>query len=277
MDRKSDGMPDIYIIAGFLGVGKTTLIEGLIDSTDQPLLLIENEVGDRSIDGDYLVKAGQVRVENLLSGCICCSLYQDFNQAIQENQDSEIILIEPTGVAELSRIKASLKEFGQVYAITLVDSDDLLECEDVFGSFYVDQIQAADTLILNERVQSSSEEAKMKLEKMNPHARLYHLNLSQVTLSLQNLHFQNSMVIKKLEKETANLTMETVTINQGEFHDLVDLQAAVHSSLIKSRVHRVKGYAKMNNLYYKIDYAAGEWHAQPVDPVDHLGLVVIWG
>lgn len=270
-------MPDIYIIAGFLGVGKTTLIEGLIDSTDQPLLLIENEVGDRSIDGDYLAKAGQVRVENLLSGCICCNLYQDFNQVIQKNQESEIILIEPTGVAELSRIKASLKEFGQVYAITLVDSDDLLECEDVFGSFYVDQIQAADTLILNERDQSSREEAKRKLEKMNPHARCYYLNLSQVTLSLQNLRFQNSVVRDNLEEEPEKIAMETITINQTKFHDMADLQAAVHSSLIKNRVHRVKGYAMMDHLYYKIDYAAGEWHVQPVEPVDDLGLVVIWG
>ena len=70
---------EIYIISGFLGAGKTTLIQKLMKEAFQnkKVALIENDFGEISIDAS-LLKSGGVEVKEMNSGCICCSLSGDF-------------------------------------------------------------------------------------------------------------------------------------------------------------------------------------------------------
>ena len=72
-------MTKIDILSGFLGAGKTTLIKKLIADVfaGQKIVLIENEFGEIGIDGGFLKDAG-IQVNEMNSGCICCSLVGDF-------------------------------------------------------------------------------------------------------------------------------------------------------------------------------------------------------
>ena len=65
-------MTKIDIISGFLGAGKTTLINKLIKEgyKGEKLVLIENEFGDIGIDGGFLQDAG-INITEMNSGCIC--------------------------------------------------------------------------------------------------------------------------------------------------------------------------------------------------------------
>ena len=67
-------MTKIDIISGFLGAGKTTLIKKLIAEayTGEKIVLIENEFGEIAIDGGFLKDSG-VQINEMNSGCICCS------------------------------------------------------------------------------------------------------------------------------------------------------------------------------------------------------------
>ena len=78
-------MTKIDIISGFLGAGKTTLINKLIKEAydDEKLVLIENEFGEIGIDGGFLKDSG-INITEMNSGCICCSLVGDFGKALQE-------------------------------------------------------------------------------------------------------------------------------------------------------------------------------------------------
>ena len=78
-------MTKIDIFSGFLGAGKTTLIKKLLSEVYQgeKLVLIENEFGEISIDGGFLKESG-VQISEMSSGCICCSLVGDFNQALTD-------------------------------------------------------------------------------------------------------------------------------------------------------------------------------------------------
>ena len=78
-------MTKIDIISGFLGAGKTTLIKKLINEAyaGEKLVLIENEFGEIGIDGGFLKDAG-VMVNEMNSGCICCSLVGDFAKALEQ-------------------------------------------------------------------------------------------------------------------------------------------------------------------------------------------------
>ena len=74
-------MTKIDIFSGFLGAGKTTLIKKLIKEAyaGEKLVLIENEFGEIGIDGGFLAEAG-IKINELNSGCICCSLVGDFQR-----------------------------------------------------------------------------------------------------------------------------------------------------------------------------------------------------
>ena len=69
-------MTKIDIFSGFLGSGKTTLIKKLLEEaySGEKIVLIENEFGEIGIDGGFLADAG-VQINEMNSGCICCSLY----------------------------------------------------------------------------------------------------------------------------------------------------------------------------------------------------------
>ena len=78
-------MTKIDIFSGFLGAGKTTLIKKLITDAykGEQLVLIENEFGEIGIDGGFLADAG-IRINEMNSGCICCSLVGDFRKALAQ-------------------------------------------------------------------------------------------------------------------------------------------------------------------------------------------------
>ena len=76
----------IDIFSGFLGAGKTTLINKLIKEAfaGEKIVLIENEFGEIGIDGGFMREAG-IQVNELNSGCICCSLVGDFREALKRS------------------------------------------------------------------------------------------------------------------------------------------------------------------------------------------------
>ena len=101
-------MIKVDIFSGFLGAGKTTLIKKLIDEAykGEKVVLIENEFGEIGIDGGFLKDAG-VEINEMNSGCICCSLVGDFGKALEKvvsDFHPDRILIEPSGVGKLSDI-----------------------------------------------------------------------------------------------------------------------------------------------------------------------------
>ena len=103
----------IDIFSGFLGAGKTTLIKKLIKEAFQgeKIVLIENEFGEIGIDGGFMREAG-IQVNELNSGCICCSLVGDFREALKkvvETYHPDRILIEPSGVGKLSDVTRAVE------------------------------------------------------------------------------------------------------------------------------------------------------------------------
>lgn len=96
-------MTKVNVISGFLGAGKTTLIQKLLKDVfkNEKVVLVENEFGEIGIDGGFLKDAGII-VNEVNGGCICCTLQGDFQTALAKVRDTyhpDHILIEPSGVA----------------------------------------------------------------------------------------------------------------------------------------------------------------------------------
>ena len=156
-------MTKVDIFSGFLGAGKTTLIKKLISEAyaGQKIVLIENEFGEIGIDGGFMEDAG-IQVNELNSGCICCSLVGDFTVALAKVIDEyapDRILIEPSGVGKLSDI---IKAVSAVDGLSIASATvvcDGARCKMYmknFGEFYNDQVSNASAIVLS-RTQNLSE------------------------------------------------------------------------------------------------------------------------
>ena len=153
-------MTKIDIISGFLGAGKTTFIKKMLDEVFQgeKLVLIENEFGEISIDGGFLKESG-VQISEMSSGCICCSLVGDFNQALRDVADRfhpDRILIEPSGVGKLSDVIRAVQGVAEHVpemvlgcAVAVADAAKCKVYLKNFGEFYANQIQHAGAIILS--------------------------------------------------------------------------------------------------------------------------------
>ena len=177
-------MTKIDIVSGFLGAGKTTLIKKLLAEAfpGEKLVLIENEFGEISIDGGFLKESG-VRISEMSSGCICCSLVGDFNKALKDVEAQfhpDRILIEPSGVGKLSDVivaventVADVPEMKLNSFVTVADATKVKVYMKNFGEFYNNQIESAGTIILS-RTQKLSQEkleaAVAMLREKNPDA-----------------------------------------------------------------------------------------------------------
>lgn len=151
-------MTKIDIFSGFLGAGKTTLIKKLIQEAyaGEKLVLIENEFGEIGIDGGFMKESG-IQVNEMNSGCICCSLVGDFTTSLQqvlEQYQPDRILIEPSGVGKLSDVIKAVEKVAsddvKLNAFTTVaDAGKCKVYAKNFGEFYNDQIEHAGCLILS--------------------------------------------------------------------------------------------------------------------------------
>ena len=152
-------MTKVTIISGFLGAGKTTFIKKLLEEIykGQKVVLIENEFGEIGIDGGFLKDAG-VQINEMNSGCICCSLVGDFGKALKQvSQDyaPDMIIIEPSGVGKLSDVIAAVekvKEEADLELENFITVADATKCKlymKNFGEFYNNQIESATTVVLS--------------------------------------------------------------------------------------------------------------------------------
>lgn len=175
-------LTEIYVISGFLGAGKTTLIQKLLgeSSPKEKLVLIENDFGEISVDA-ALLGSGSVEVKEINSGCICCSLSGDFIKALKEVLDRfhpDKIIIEPSGVGKLSDIVKScsdirIQPFAKIKSkITVVDVKRCKMYLDNFGEFFEDQIKSADIIILShtEDFPDKVEAAQKLINSLNSHS-----------------------------------------------------------------------------------------------------------
>ena len=176
-------MTKIDIISGFLGAGKTTLIKKLIEQAfkGEKLVLIENEFGEIGIDGGFLKDAG-VQITEMNSGCICCSLVGDFGTALKQvitDYTPDRIIIEPSGVGKLSDVIKAVKDVSGDLDVELDSYTTVADVSKVkiymknFGEFYNNQIESANTIILSRTqttTQDKIEKAVAMIREKNDHA-----------------------------------------------------------------------------------------------------------
>ena len=126
------------VITGFLGAGKTSMIQHLLTNAGgRRIALIINEFGDRGVDGEILTGCGfsncsEDDVIELSNGCICCTVADDFLPTIQKilerPEAPDHIVIETSGLA---LPKPLVKAFNWPQVRTRVTVDGVVTVVDV--------------------------------------------------------------------------------------------------------------------------------------------------
>ena len=150
MNHTADGLGlPLVLIAGFLGAGKTTLVNRIMTNPGgRRIAVIVNDIGEINIDAE-LIRESDADQLSLTNGCICCSLKTDLFDAVHSlvNGVNEIdaIVVEASGLAEPSSLVSNVKlldEAGLAFADTLLylidaggyDKLDYEEAEHVLDS-----------------------------------------------------------------------------------------------------------------------------------------------
>ena len=153
-------MIDVYILTGFVGAGKTTMLNHLLQieplAAANPALII-NEFGKIGVDGALVQQQDLKRYDINKGSIFCICTKTDFLKALTEIAESKChqsLLIEATGIAETVDIESfldapKLKEIYQVKAnLCLVDAANFT-CVAAFLKPAKTQVQYADALIVN--------------------------------------------------------------------------------------------------------------------------------
>ena len=176
---------EVTILTGFLGAGKTTVLNAVISKMkDTRFAIIENEIGSESIDAGLIIKGDDDIVE-LNNGCICCSLNDDLFEILNnlwDKKDSwDHLIIEATGIADPANIAHPFLTMDQVKrgydlkrVICVVDAE-LIEDQLKERPEAIQQIAFSDSILLNKTEKVSEgyvKELQAVLKTINPFAEI---------------------------------------------------------------------------------------------------------
>ncbi len=217
---KIDKTVPITLLTGYLGAGKTTLINHVLNNQEgYKVAVIVNDIGEVNIDANLIGKGGYVQEEDsslvpLQNGCICCTLKVDLMQQIADiisTKKFDYILIEASGVCEplpIAQTITVLSEESAKYGlpeicrldnvVTVVDAlrlrdefncgdnlvKDNIDDEDI-ENLLIQQIEFCTKIILNKVDELSKDEldkVKAIIRRLQPKAEIIETNYSKVSV-----------------------------------------------------------------------------------------------
>lgn len=204
----------VTIITGFLGAGKTSLLNHIIKQRPEArLAIIENEFGDIAIDNDLVLQdSSGDGIFELSNGCICCELNDELlktlGRLVKSGKPFDHLLIETTGMAEPDGVAATFmadaavqEHFRLDAVICVADAgqiEDMLEEREEARR----QLAFADVVVLNKRKTVSPaylDKVQYLIAQSNPFTEIYRANYGKAPSSiLQQAAYESEAAQQKL-------------------------------------------------------------------------------
>ena len=259
MIPKKDKIP-VTIITGFLGSGKTSLLNFLIaENPGRKFAIIENEFGDIAIDQDLVVNA-ENGIFELTNGCICCSLNVELGKLLQRliegHYHFDHLIIETTGIAEPYGIAAAFlgegkgTRFQLDATICLADALHVEENLEERGEA-VKQITFADVILMNKTDlvnEKSLKKTREILRRFNPDAKIVESEYGRAPLAgiLDINAYKGKQLEKTLYRLDSSHNYDAMVAHSFHFGEPLDHSKFKHwiqmlLFLSGYQIYRVKG------------------------------------
>ena len=197
MNHITESSIPITILSGFLGAGKTSLLNHILHGNHGLKVgVLVNDFGEINIDAELVAGASDNSV-SLSNGCVCCSIRDDLVESTLQLLDGpdcpEYLILETSGVADpvaVTRtfLESELESRIEIDSIlTVVDADNIGQLDSKYQDLAHDQIGIADIIVLNKVDlvdQTNLERVKTWVKEVVPNARIIDTTHGQVPLEL---------------------------------------------------------------------------------------------
>ena len=185
------------VVTGFLGSGKTTLINRILrEQHGRKLAVIVNEFGEISIDGQLVVHDEEAQLVEFNNGCLCCTVRGDLVETLGRLQERagtlDGILIETTGLADPAPVASTFFAADEVKAgirldafVTVVDAVNL-DRNLAQSNEAVEQVAFSDIVLINKMDLVDARrmaEVEARVRHLNPLAKIYHTANAEIDLA----------------------------------------------------------------------------------------------
>lgn len=264
----------ITLVGGYLGAGKTTFINRLLNSGCLPsqTAVLVNDFGDINID-EELIRSGSDndQVIGLANGCVCCSIADDLTSVLDELKNSAIerVLLECSGVAEphKARQQCHYPGFYPHTAVVLVDAlNHTHRCADKYvGALAIAQVEQADLVVITK----SSANPEFRLAELQPSIDADDADALEIVLGWRGEH-----AYSELAGPTSAPRFSTQTWRPRRPLPLARLQNFLDR--LPDSVQRVKGFVETDAGVVEVQRVGTVTRLQPwASRPASLGLVFI--
>lgn len=277
----------LYVLTGFLGSGKTTMLLKILDNLSQHKVgVIQNEFGRIDVDSEILKRDGLVMTELTRGSIFCTCLQLKFSQALAEmsKQDIEYLFVESSGLADPSNIDEILEAVkvlaGDVYEfsgiICLVDAMNFME--QVADEITVDrQLKHCHRAVINKV--DLVDEGKLgeiieTVRKYNPVCDIDTTTFGDIGTTFLS---QNLLEKRWAESEATTNSVDTKPKTMSLNFDGVAPKEKVEAFLqeILPHAYRIKGFFHLNDGWQQVDVVGKKIDYKPCEAKEESHLVFI--
>jgi G3E family GTPase len=196
-ERPATSLVPLTIIGGFLGSGKTSLVNHILHHSDgRRVAVLVNDFGSINIDAKLIVSVEGETI-SLANGCVCCTIRDDLLleviKLLKRDPLPDHIVIETSGVSQpvavaetfLSPAAQGLVDVHNM--ISLIDADLTVDPAAEYGDLAFDQIRIADIVVINKTdlvTLRQLAQLRARVETIAPRARIWETTYGIVPLEL---------------------------------------------------------------------------------------------
>ena len=268
----------VLVIAGYLGAGKTTLINQVLHNATQKIAVIVNDFGSINIDAALIAEKHDDTIE-LTNGCICCAVGESLADVLFGITDRallpDLVIIEASGVADPSAVAAftHIDGFHHLGNVVLVDAHNALDtsCDQLVGRTFRRQVEAANLLVLTKSDAVTAEQSVEVMDLLN--------NLAPETTVLRSSNatiaeiLANTSTANSVTTESGHTAFSSMTLDHFSAAGEDQLRTFVNN--FPSSVVRAKGIVELSDGTRRLIQKVGSTVAISETALPTTGLVVI--
>jgi len=263
----------VTIVGGYLGSGKTTLINHLITQQDMSdCVFLVNDFGTFNIDAELIASQGVNTIE-LKNGCVCCSMANGLTiellKIIRNSPRPKRIIIETSGVADPAKIRDLVvisKSLQLDQVIVLADADRIRDTvtDRLVGDTVKQQLRSADTVVLN-KIDSVSKkdlpELEQWLQQQAPQTEIICTKFARLpTGSIFRNHSLRGKGITTAGRAQSEPDFQAWSFQSNSPFDRTQLEQTLNT--LPPSVQRVKGFVRLADdpeQAYLLQWVPGAW------------------